>query len=75
MERICEMANDAYTSAKIDEIRAEKGISEMDMATGIGTPLTLYRVFVKTPSKFDAAMLEKAAGVLGVSVAELTGEE
>lgn len=69
------MANDAYISAKIKELREAKGVSEMDMAKGIGTPFTFYRVFEDTPSKFDAAMLEKAAVTLGVELSELTGEE
>lgn len=69
------MANDQYISAKIQELREAKGISEMEMAQGIGTPFTFYRVFETTPSKFDSAMLEKAAKTLGVPLSELTGEE
>ncbi len=68
------MANDEYISKKIKEYREAKGVSEMDMAAGIGTPFTFYRVFETTPSKFDASMLEKAANVLGVSLSDLTGE-
>ncbi len=66
--------NDEYISAKIKEFREAHQVSEMDMATAIGTPFTFYRVFEETPSKFDPSMLEKAAARLGVSVSELTGE-
>lgn len=66
--------NDEYISAKIRELREAHQISEMDMAQAIGTPFTFYRVFETSPSKFDQAMLEKAAARLGVAVSELTGE-
>lgn len=68
------MADDAIISAKIRALREEKGVSEMDMANAVGTPLTLYRVFETSPSKFAETMLEKAANVLGVEVSDLGGE-
>lgn len=68
------MANDEYISQRIRELREEKGLSEMDMAQGIGLPFTFYRVFEETPSKFDEGKLAKAAETLGVEVADLTGD-
>ena len=67
------MINDELTSAKIRELRDAQGISEMDMTAKMGMPLTLYRVFELTPSKFPAN-IDKAAAVLGCTAAELTGE-
>ncbi|MGV8082091.1 MAG: helix-turn-helix domain-containing protein [Coriobacteriia bacterium] len=69
------MTTDEVISAKIRKYRDEKGISELDMANGIGLPFTFYRVFESTPSKFNADLLSKAAGIFGCSVEDLTGAE
>ncbi|MCI8468095.1 MAG: helix-turn-helix transcriptional regulator [Eggerthellaceae bacterium] len=67
------MINDEYVSGKIRELREAQGVSEMDMTQKMGMPLTLYRVFEVSPSKFPAN-IDKAAAVLGCTAADLTGE-
>lgn len=68
------MATDSCISQNIRKLREAKHLSEMDMARGTGLPLTFYRVFEETPSKFGAEKLERAAETLGVEVKELVGE-
>jgi transcriptional regulator with XRE-family HTH domain len=65
------MNKDERISLNIKKYRDKLGISELDMATEMGLPFTFYRLFELTASKFDVAMLSKAAGILGCSIEEL----